>query len=251
MESDSPTTPGPKLARMTVEIVVIVVGVLVALAVDEWRSGLTDRSLEPTLLQSLESDLKADSLHLADNLELIADWRRKTLYLDSVVRFPNLEPDSLRVAEAFDVLAYQWQPMLNRSTFDHLLASGGLSLLRREFRNEIQNYYSAYDQQARGLEADRNGARLVEMPSAMLQSSLLERLQAQYSAMGGWHDASSERESFDDLAALRSLRQDPGAVSGFLRRRTIYETQLLASFWYVLENETIPMLESTRRERAG
>lgn len=53
------------LRRMAGEFLVIVVGVLAALAVDDWRDYRNERELESHLLGRLEEDLRADAADLA------------------------------------------------------------------------------------------------------------------------------------------------------------------------------------------
>jgi hypothetical protein len=62
--------------RFLGEFLVIVVGVLVALAVDDWRDYRTDRQLEAHLLERLTDDLTADAadLALAKLVLLRRDW---------------------------------------------------------------------------------------------------------------------------------------------------------------------------------
>lgn len=56
---------GANLRRFTGEFLVIVVGVLVALAVDDWRDYRNERELESHLMERLQDDLRADAADLA------------------------------------------------------------------------------------------------------------------------------------------------------------------------------------------
>ena len=57
---------GTRAARVVGEFLVIVVGVLVALAVDEWRQSLSERQAEKEYLEQLHQDLEETSQVLAE-----------------------------------------------------------------------------------------------------------------------------------------------------------------------------------------
>jgi hypothetical protein len=85
------------------EVVVIIVGVLIALGVDDWRQGVADRQLEANLLERLEEDLVADAGDLAHAQLALA--RRQWVYsaITEVLSGADLAtqqpPDSLVRAE--------------------------------------------------------------------------------------------------------------------------------------------------------
>jgi hypothetical protein len=91
------------LRRMAGEFVVIVVGVLVALAVDDWRDYRKERRLEAHLLERLEGDLLVDAADLAV-AELVLR-RRSWIFseIDAAVRTgraPRPMPDAVaRIAD--------------------------------------------------------------------------------------------------------------------------------------------------------
>lgn len=56
-------------SRLGIEAIVIIVSVLAALALDDWRDARADREVERYLLVSLHGDLTADREELEDALE--------------------------------------------------------------------------------------------------------------------------------------------------------------------------------------
>ena len=62
-------------SRLGLEFLVVVVGILAALAVDDWSQARSDRGLEEHLLTSLAADLEADRLD-AERQEFLVQAQR-------------------------------------------------------------------------------------------------------------------------------------------------------------------------------
>jgi hypothetical protein len=119
-------------ARLTGELFVIVLGVLVALGVDGWADGQAERERERVALVTLRSDLQASVDELRrDN----ASTRSRSEMLRWFHGFPAAEAgrfpaDSLpRVLTALNITE-AYYPILR--TYDALVATGSLGLIRNE-----------------------------------------------------------------------------------------------------------------------
>jgi len=141
----SDPAPRSRVIRMGAEFLVIVVGVLVALAVDEWSNSVQERELEREYLQSLSRDLAEDSAAyagaLAPNVEEALAALREIV---SVARgFEAMPIDTVAFVRLmwesrFSVTQFEER----RTTFEELLATGNLSLIRSaELRASIVSYY--------------------------------------------------------------------------------------------------------------
>ena len=161
-----------KLAgRLIGEFVVIVLGVLVALGVDDWNQERSDRELEINLLDRMQSELLADGADLAsaDVDARARDWvldavlaelgdedaaaRLKPQRLDSL-RHPTRR-DSLRAAAGrgasppFDLVArplriFRYRPEFDLSSdaYQEMITTGTLGIVRdNEVRSTIMFYY--------------------------------------------------------------------------------------------------------------
>lgn len=134
-----------RVIRMGAEFLVIVVGVLVALAVDEWSSSVQERELEREYLQSLSIDLAEDSAAyagaLAPNLEeALAALRTIVPVARGVEAMPIDTVGFVRLMweSRFSVTQFEER----RTTFEELLATGNLNLIRSaELRASIVSYY--------------------------------------------------------------------------------------------------------------
>ena len=116
------------LPRLVAEFFVIVIGVLVALGVDSWVSWRNDRALEQEYLERLLDDVRYDLGELAD---VAGNSRSGAAYVDSLSDAgfrASLTP--ARLAGALTIAASVRVPDLSRGTFNELLASGRIGLLR-------------------------------------------------------------------------------------------------------------------------
>ena len=133
------------LIRAGAEFLVIVVGVLLALAVNQWVSDRADRAMEREYLSALATDLRVDSTVYRDILE--PSLSRALPALDEVSRVlkgsAQLTTDSLGFLQT--VLwssSYVSQFETRRATYEELVATGRLQIiLSSEVRSQIVAYY--------------------------------------------------------------------------------------------------------------
>jgi hypothetical protein len=128
--------------RALVELVVIVGGVLIALAVDQWNDGRLDRVAERQYLQSLIGDLEADLVEL----DSASTWAsRHEQAATEVLSFLQggliTEVDSL--AKQILLAGWQYPPPFSLNTILELRSTGNLQLLRDpELKRQVSSYYA-------------------------------------------------------------------------------------------------------------
>ena len=128
------------------ELVIVVAGVLIALAVDQWNDGRLARIEERTIVERLISELNTDLAGL-DSEALALDSKESSLHR---VRSILLDTDNpINDPEAFlrdiiDGANYGWnQFAAQHTTFDELLGSGKFGLIQDAFLREgIASYYA-------------------------------------------------------------------------------------------------------------
>lgn len=128
--------------RLAAEFLVIVVGVLVALAVDQWRESINDRTAEAEYLDRLLIDLRQDSGMVSGDR---AQGAAKAVDLQRVLE--NLrDPDIVRrqPSLAWPNLSRTFaRPNLQTTTFDELTTTGGLILIQNnDLRSRIGEHYT-------------------------------------------------------------------------------------------------------------
>jgi len=124
------------------EFVVIVVGVLIALWVDQLREARVNQELEVEYLESLVTDLDAD-LAQFDSAE--AWMRRSETAAATVLALYEGSPPTENVADlvaAVETAGWQFVPTITRNTIDDLRSTGNLRLIRDpDLRRAIASYY--------------------------------------------------------------------------------------------------------------
>jgi hypothetical protein len=135
--------------RLGLEFIAIVLGVLVALAVDDWRQSRADRELEKHLLTSLRADLEADENDAKFQQKAEQKLRDAVDHILAVVDHP-LAPATARnnatgneIDESLCLLKFRLELEVSESTFSEMLATGSLKVIQNtDFRAQIAKYYT-------------------------------------------------------------------------------------------------------------
>jgi hypothetical protein len=130
--------------RLSLELVVVFVGVTGGFLFDSYREDRSDRNLEKKYLVSLHQNLVADSTELHAS---IGNNRNNVDISEQVVRSmrrSNLSSDSaLRVIQ---VMATYYNLNLNDATYQSIVSSGNLGLIRDfEVKEQIVDYYQSQE----------------------------------------------------------------------------------------------------------
>ncbi len=149
-------------ARFVGEFAVITLGVLAALAAEEWRQGRADRTLEAEYVSRLVRDLREDSTTWA-SLRPRVDSKEEALkdvlaWLDD----PDFTESGLTHLAAQIIegtgFAYGGGSQASQSTFDELVSTGRLGLIADVgFRESLLSYYESIalsQTRLRGRETD-------------------------------------------------------------------------------------------------
>jgi hypothetical protein len=142
------------------ETAIVVLGVLIALWVNNWNEGRTERMLEGAYLSRLAEDLQADTAtfrqmgHVAEDkeehLKVVGQWLRSPAGLPDTVRFLQATIGSASLSWA--------HPPVRRTTFQELENTGGLRLISDErLRVLIISYYFFAADEANRVNQRRTG----------------------------------------------------------------------------------------------
>jgi hypothetical protein len=127
------------------ELLIVILGVLVALAVEDWNGQRLDRVEEMEIVGRLTSDLRADLERLSIGQRVVLQKEASLQRIYSSLESPNERPNDLRGFLEDIVLgaAYGWgQAVALKPTYSELLASGKLALIRdMTIRTKVVEYY--------------------------------------------------------------------------------------------------------------
>ena len=145
------------------ETLIIVLGVLIAFAVNDYWSDRQDRELELQYLKRLHDDLKTDEAWVTGYNE--GPMKAKFKALDAiapVVRGREPAPDDVQTflmnVSLGGIGGASPNYFVNTTTFEDLKATGNLRLIRdTDIRSKINQYYSGYENNHRRTVARTTG----------------------------------------------------------------------------------------------
>jgi len=129
------------------EVLVIVLGVLIALGAQAWWSGRQDRDYEVTYLESLLRDLRTDSVEYDAVSIVLRRAQSYTLKSLAMVDGRSAAPsDPQGVSLPVFCASFLPIPVISRETLQDLLSTRALRLLRnRDLRAALLRYHSRVD----------------------------------------------------------------------------------------------------------
>lgn len=139
-------------SRFGRDLVVIILGVLVAIAFDNFKSNRADRRLERQYLHRLARDLRQDSTMLVDYLKIARRGEQASAALLIYLKSGGTAADSSIARKLSDATRGAYLTP-NNAAFLELTTTGNLRLLRDdELRNGLFNYYTSVQRYQRSLE---------------------------------------------------------------------------------------------------
>ena len=129
------------------EIILVVIGILIALSVNNWNQEKKDRQIGEDYLLRIHRDLVQDTINfrsiITNNNKLREDIKR--LLVSIYAGVDNIEQVQNMSAIFDQALDQVFAP--NDNTYKGMASSGTLSLiLNKELKEEIIDLYSEYDQ---------------------------------------------------------------------------------------------------------
>ncbi len=127
------------------EIILVVIGILIALSINNWQKEKENIKLEKRYIEDLINDLKKDSTNLNQLYKeaYLVAYAKDSIY--KVLNEPDYQLDSL--SEYFQ---RQWEPYRmfspSTSTIDEMRSTSHLEIIRNEIlRKQIISIYYEYD----------------------------------------------------------------------------------------------------------
>ena len=129
------------------EIVLVVIGILIALGVNNWNQDKKDQRLGKELLIRIQRDLVKDTLNFKSSID-----RNNRLRKDLKSLLVNLY-DGVDSIEEVQSMSETWDQLLdqafspNDNTYQSILSSGSLGLIaNQDLKDAIINLYSDYEE---------------------------------------------------------------------------------------------------------
>lgn len=123
------------------EIILVVIGILIALQINNWNESRKNAKLQYAALSSLKQNLIKDSLEIHDELQDFKDLNQELETLKKLFKGINVDNLSYETITSAIVSTVSLVPA--KSTFDELQSSGRFNIIsNRDLTDSIIGYYN-------------------------------------------------------------------------------------------------------------
>ena len=128
------------------EIILVVIGILIALQINNWNENRKVKVQLKSALQSVYNDMVSDSLLVHQNLPLVnlRDNTIKSLIHRSYATETNLDTLITMMQNEFPVRWYS-SPVYNKNTFTNLKSTGAFDILPNDIKLSLSDYYTTIE----------------------------------------------------------------------------------------------------------
>jgi hypothetical protein len=128
-----------------IEVLIVVVGIVLALQFDNWNETRKERDLEQIYLSRLAEDIQGD---IEGFMKLRGIFEEKYDFIEEIKSLegpPKIQEDPQSWVRRLRFSLYVSLPTVRSATFDELASSGRLAIIQDlELRTELANYYAEY-----------------------------------------------------------------------------------------------------------
>tara|TARA_R110000744_G_scaffold380117_1_gene499843 strand:+ start:1751 stop:2536 length:786 start_codon:yes stop_codon:yes gene_type:complete len=126
------------------EIILVVLGILIALQFNTWQIEKKDRKIEKTLLENIKRDLESDIQEFRNVKEFKISQNKSGLrLLDYIIDTSKPLEDTLQFINDFQLIVYFIVPSSNRTSFDIATSTGYLNNITNDsLTKDLSNYFN-------------------------------------------------------------------------------------------------------------
>ena len=129
------------------EIILVVIGILIALSINNWNEERKESLIEQNYLRRLLVDLESDYKTLTFTKGLSNNRINQVNILSDVIKNQSQSNENLTlIIESIEKVTWRSYLPLSKIVYNELLNSGKMSLIQSEkLRNSLSNYYADAD----------------------------------------------------------------------------------------------------------
>jgi hypothetical protein len=212
------------------EIILVVVGILIALQINSWNEDRKLRNLERVYIESFVDDIRADiesienhreitkiNMQSAKNVIKVIRSDKPISEIDLIAPSPYDKNDTIIFLNSISRAGFIWYPEVTDYTFSDLKSSGGTSLIRdKELKKSVFRYYALLGNYADWrLQKDEAQRIYQNIQSGLLDPSL--RILSNYSEEGKKEFLKQNSIDLDQIAdKLRAHPDLEAALNGMI-----------------------------------
>ena len=132
------------LAYAAGEILLVVIGILIALQINSWSESIKDKTAEKSYLKSIREDLTSDTISLNEILDQVAlNLDAAHTLIDLFNQSPKEPFDTNKVYASIRIVGFLMHFETSSATFDDLKSTGNIKVISNtELKKEIASYYT-------------------------------------------------------------------------------------------------------------
>jgi len=125
------------------EILLVVIGILIALSINNWNEKAKNKRIEINYLIRISKDLENDLLEFEKTKETAQQRNDRVIFLQHAIEDVDLvRKSSDYFVNSIVMAGYTYRPSISNHSFDELKSSGRLALIQNEeLRVSIAKYY--------------------------------------------------------------------------------------------------------------
>ena len=157
------------------EIVLVVIGILIALSINNWNEERKDRIIEHNYLVRLLKDLEKDKKTLIFSKGLSENRLDQINLLSNAIENSNeLVENNYQIIASIEKISWRSYLSLSRIVYNELLNSGKMSLIKSEkLREYLANYYGDADHWEMILNIDDSQKEFSQATAGLLSAKIL------------------------------------------------------------------------------
>lgn len=193
-----------------IELLVVIIGLVLAFQVDRWWEDRNDRAREQEYISRLITEVEDDIGQIRHAIELAEVRQMFADFLIEVMANPaTAEQQPSMFLAAVAQAAFTYTPSLTSHTFEDLKATGRMGLVRSiEIKNGLYDFYGFHDSQRQYIQLNLNiEMRYFELAAGVLSAEQYRWVQDQWFVV-----------TKDTLDEVRQAQPDPEALPGAIER---------------------------------
>ena len=196
--------------HLAVELLVLVIGILIAFQIDRWAEGRRDRELEHDYLLRLQDDLHIEIQSIDRARSYAAARIAAILLLEESNTDPAIAVDRPgEVAAALETATWRSFPQIDAFVYSELQSTGNLALIRSvSLRRDLANHYSTLRHYAQvGLDLD------LQHQFDRLTAGILTTTELQNIELDSWNEIGNVVSAERAQQIVRELQNRQGAMN--------------------------------------
>lgn len=178
------------------EIVLVVIGILIALQINNWNESRKDKNVEHNYLLRLLNDIENDNKTLEYSKRLSTTRLNQIDFLTNAIENPNMVAgNESQIIESIEKVTWRSYLSLSRIVYNELLNSGKMSLIQSEsLRGSLAKYYNDADHWEMILNLNDGQKEFSKATAGLLSKQILTAIE--------------NSESTDSIISLVNLNSD-------------------------------------------